>query len=315
MKALNETMIEWIFVLFTTLLLPCFLTLLIAGTEAKEEEKKSGILLEYESGQKVDMEEFLPYMIAGEIDLDYEVETLKAQAVIARTNLMRELDGKKEMKVDHLSLTYLTPEKFEESLGEKAREKIWYKLKKAVRSTSGQTLVYENNYIEALYHGISIGSTVSSEEIFGKARPYLISVTSSQDVEAKEYMTVTEWTPEKVLSLLNSEKKAMTFTYETILSSLKISEKTASGYVKEVSIGEEKISGDEWKALFGLNSTNFYLEEYNGNLRMITLGKGHGIGLSQYGANCMALEKMDYRSILKKYYPGATIKENSSKEV
>lgn len=313
MRALNENMIEWIFILFTTLLLPCFLTLLIAGTEAKENEKQSGILLEYESGEKVDMEDFLPYMIAGEIDLNYEEETLKAQAVIARTNLMRELNGKKKKKIKNLSLTYLTPEKFESSMGEKVREKIWYKLKKAVKSTYGQTLTYEDNYIEALYHAVSIGMTVSAEEIFGKARPYLISVPSSQDVESEDYMSVTEWTKEEILHLLNGQNKALNATTENIISFLQVTEKTTNGYVKEIRIGEEKMTGDEWKELFGLNSTNFYLEEYNGKLRMITLGKGHGIGMSQYGANCMALEKADYRTILKKYYPGTTLKENFAK--
>lgn len=309
MKELQEKMIEWLFILFTTLLLPCFLTLLITGTKEQENARKSGIMLEYEAGKKMDLEEFLPYMIAGEINLDYEEAALQAQAVIARTNLMRELAGKKEAKCSDLSLAYLTPEQFQQGLGEKAEEKMWYKLKKAVESTYGQTLCYQGEYIEALYHGISLGETVSAEEIFGKPRPYLIAVPSSQDVEATDYMSVQDWEKAEVLALLQKKKKAGNLTIETLFSGLQITEKTEHGYVKQVKVGEETMTGEEWKELFSLDSSNFYLEEQEGKLRMITLGKGHGIGLSQYGANCMAKEKAGYREILQKYYPGTEIRE------
>lgn len=309
MKEFKENMIEWLFILFITLLLPCFLTLLITGTKNQQSTKKSGIMLEYEEGKKMELEEFLPYMIAGEIDVDYEEATLQAQAVIARTNLMRELGGKKEAKLWELSLVYLTPEEFQEGLGEKAEEKIWYKLRKAVDSTCGQILLYQGEYIEALYHGISLGNTVSAEEIFGKARPYLISVSSSQDVEATDYMEVKEWKREEVLHLLQQKKKAGNLTAETLFSSIQIIEKTEHGYVKQVKIGEETMTGEEWKEIFTLASSNFYLEAQEEKIRMITLGEGHGIGLSQYGANCMAKEKYGYIEILEKYYPGTSLQK------
>lgn len=309
MKEFRETMIEWMFILFTTLVLPCFLTLWITGTKEKEKTDSSGITVVYKDGTKADLEEFLPYAIAGEIELSYQEETLKAQAIIARTNCMREVGDKKEIKMEELSIAYLTPEKFQESLGEKAREKIWRKLKKAVESTKGMVLTYEGAYIEAMYHGISIGNTVSAQEIFGKSRPYLVSVSSSQDVEAEDYMAVKEWTRAELLQKLQKEKKALSFTADTVIDSLQIKEKTENGYVKEIGIGEESMTGEEWQELFDLPSTNFYLEVREETLAMITLGKGHGIGMSQYGANCMAKEKKNYEEILKKYYPGTKLQE------
>ena len=77
--------------------------------------------------------------------------------------------------------------------------------------------------------------------------------------------------------------------------------------MKQVSIGTEQLSGDEWKRLFGLNSTHFYLEEQDGQLRMIVLGKGHGVGLSQYGAERLAEEGWNWKDILMKYYPGTML--------
>lgn len=306
---MKEKMIEWMFLLFTTLLVPCFITLFISGTEKRQEKHSSGILLEYENGQIVDMEEFLPYVIAGEIPLDYEEEVLKAQAVIARTNLMRELDGKKEAKVKDLTINYLTPEKFETNLGEKTKDNIMNKLTHAVNETYSQVLTYQNSYIEAMYHQVSIGTTVSAEDLFGKARPYLVSVTSSQDVESEQYMTIKEIAMQEALQILQAENIAKELTKDTLFSSLQVEEKTENGYVKQIAVGNEKVTGDKFKELFHLNSTNFYLEEKDGNLRIIVLGKGHGIGLSQFGGNAMAKDGHNYKEILKKYYPETQIQK------
>ena len=306
---MEERWKEWLCIFVTTLFLPGMITLLISGTEKKENTPVSGITIEYDNGEKVDMEEFLLYMVAGQISLDSEKEALKAQAVIGRTNLLRELNGKTEAKASELSVTYLSPEKFNSSFGERSREETLKKIKQAVEETYGQAMVYEGNYIEALYHQVSIGTTVSAKEYFCKDRPYLAAVESSQDVESEEYMTMKTQTAEEVLQILQKEGKAQLSTKDNILSSLKVLEKTENGYVKTVAVGTETLSGDEWKNLFGLNSTNFYLEEYEDHLRTIVLGKGHGVGMSQYGANALAKEGWDYKAILEKYYPGISFAE------
>lgn len=297
---------EWLCIIAATFFLPAMITLLLSGT-VKEEENPSGICIVTEQGEKMDMEEFLLYMIAGQIDLDAEKETLKAQAVIGRTNLLRELSGKKEISEKELSVAYLSPEKFANSFGDRSREETKKKIQQAIDATQGQSLVYDDQYIEALYHPISIGTTISSEEYFGKERPYLIPVESSQDVEAEEYMTAKNWSVEEVLSLLQKEGKAQGIKKDQLLDEIKIEEKTENGYVKLVKVGTETISGENWKNIFQLNSTNFYLEIQEDTLRMIVLGKGHGIGMSQFGANELAKEGWSYEDILKKYYPGVSI--------
>lgn len=298
---------EWLYIVLTSILLPCILTLLISGTDEKAGRKTSGITIEMENGEKVDMEEFLLYMIAGQVSLDSHKEVLKTQCVIARTNLMRELNGKKEGKAGELNITYLTPEKFHNSLGKVKKEEVLKKLNQAIGDTYSYIITYDGEPIEALYHYVSAGTTVSGEEIFGKARPYLIEVDSSQDVEAEEYMTLSEWTGRELLAKLQGVGIGKEYTTDTIFSALKIEEKTKNGYVKKVAVGKETISGDEWKSLFGLNSSHFYLEEQDGQLRMIVLGKGHGVGLSQYGAGKLAEEGWGWRDILMKYYPGAVV--------
>lgn len=301
---------NWAAFLITTLFLPYCFTMIVSGAYIDQQEKwKSGISLIDQQGEKIDMEDFLPYMIAGEIDLESEEETLKAQAVIARTNLMQALNGKQEEKIENLSLVYLSPSDFENSFGEKKQERIMNMLENAVRDTAGKVLTYQGQYIEALYHQVSIGQTVSSAEIYGKNLPYLTSVDSSQDVESEHYMTMKVIEKEEAVNLLKTKIKGEKLTKDNVIDYLQIGEKTASGFVKTVKIGEETLSGDEWKELFSLPSTNFYLEEYEGKLRMICLGQGHCMGMSQYGANEMAKEEKSYKEILIWYYPGTEITE------
>ena len=260
------------------------------------------------------MEEFLIYMVAGQMDLTYDLEALKAQSVIARTNFMREAAGKKKVEAEDLTVRYLMPEQFEEGLGDKKKEKIRQLLKKAVKETEGEVIFYEDKYIEALYHAVSIGTTVSSEEIYGISRAYLSEVPSSQDVESQEYMKVTLWAPEEVKEKLKSESIGAKIDVKDLIDQITVSEKTKNGYVKNVTVGKQKISGEDWQDLFGLLSTNFYLEEQEGKLRMISLGKGHGMGLSQYGADRLAKDGWGYREILEKYYPGTEIKKPEKEE-
>ena len=308
-KGWKEKVKEWASILMTSIMIPCILTLLISGTSETAGRKDSGIIIEMENGEKVDMEEFLIYMVAGQVDLNSSKELLKVQSVIARTNLMRELNGSKEAKAKELNITYLPKEKLFGNLGAVKKEEIIKKLNQVVRETHGYVLTYEDDYIEALYHSISTGTTVSAEEMFGKARPYLMAVDSSQDVEAEEYMTLSPWNGKELLAKLQGIGLGKAYTTDTVFSALKIAEKTKNGYVKKVTVGEEQVSGDEWKKLFGLNSTHFYLEEQEGLLRMIVVGKGHGVGLSQYGAETLAEEGWNWKDILMKYYPGAVLEK------
>lgn len=295
-------------VLMVTFFLPYCFTMIVSGAYREQQEKeKSGINLVDTQGNKMDLEEFLPYMIAGEIDLGCEEETLKAQAVIARTNVMHALKGKKEGKIEDLSLAYLSEADFENSFGEKKRERILAGLKKAVHATAGKALAWDGEYIEALYHKVSIGATVSSEEMYGKPIPYLVAVDSSQDVESEDYMTIKEEEKQRAIELLKTKMKGEGLAADNLLEQLSIEEKTASGFVKKVRVAKEVLSGDDFKEVFELPSTNFYLEEYNGKLRIITLGQGHCMGLSQYGANGMAKDGKKMEEILAWYYPGAKI--------
>ena len=146
------------------------------------------------------------------------------------------------------------------------------------------------------------------------AVPYLISVDSSQDVESPDYMDVKVLPYDEVLQKLtkadksgNLAKTDKSQNIKILKSSLKITKHTENGFVQEITAKDNKWTGEEWKKIFALNSTNFYLENYNGKLRMVTVGKGHDMGMSLYGANALAEKQITAATILSYYYPGTKV--------
>lgn len=218
------------------------------------------------------------------------------------------------IKQKNLNLDYVSMKELEENNGRKAYLEIKKRLEDASDATFGQALIYQNKYVDALYHEVSIGKTVSSEEIYSVAVPYLISVDSSQDVESPDYMDVKILPYDEVLQKLTKADKggnlAQTDKSQNIKilkSSLKITKHTENGFVQEITAKDNRWTGEEWKKIFALNSTNFYLENYNGKLRMVTVGKGHDMGMSLYGANALAEKQLTAATILSYYYPGTKI--------
>ncbi len=218
------------------------------------------------------------------------------------------------IKQKNLNLDYVSMKELEENNGRKAYLEIKKRLEDASDATFGQVLIYQNKCADALYHEVSIGKTVSSEEIYSVAVPYLISVDSSQDVESPEYMDVKIISYDEVLQKLikadqtNSLAKTdKSQNIKILKSSLKITKHTENGFVQEITAKDSKWTGEEWKKIFSLNSTNFYLENYNGKLRMVTVGKGHDMGMSLYGANALAEKQLPAATILSYYYPGTKV--------
>ena len=174
------------------------------------------------------------------------------------------------IRQENLNLDYISMKELEENNGRKAYLEIKKKLEDASDATFGQVLTYENKYADALYHEVSIGKTVSSEEMYSVAVPYLISVDSSQDVESPDYMDVKVLPYDEVLQKLtkadksgNLAKTDKSQNIKILKSSLKITKHTENGFVQEITAKDNKWTGEEWKKIFALNSTNFYLENEN----------------------------------------------------
>ncbi len=269
-------------------------------------ELSSGYEILMEDGHELDLDYALLFILPTQIEGDSNYQALKAQAVIARTNLLREFGQKKQKKMKELEETYVSPEILKQQLGEEGYQRERELLEKAIVETRGVAMQVGGKYIIPLYHKISIGATVSARELYGKKISYLESVDSSIDVQAKEYMRVESFPYEQALELVTKKLGSKKIRKDQLQAERILLQKTKSGYVKQVKIGKYTLTGEMWKKIFGLSSTNFYLEDYDNQLRMISLGVGHGLGLSQYGANEMAKKNISYRKILQHYYHGVS---------
>ncbi len=259
----------------------------------------------------MDLEMFLVLVLSAQISPDCQEEALKAQAVIARITLKTAMEANSIADSSTLNVEYLTMEECKSQWGKKRYDKYLKRLENAVVATYGQTLSYENAYIDAMYHGTSMGNTISSEEAYGRAVPYLTELSCSQDVESPDYMEVSMYSWEDmttVLNTLNNQGLLAGFSMEQtaalpLADRLKVESSTSHGYVQSVSVGGILVDGDAFAAAAGLQSHVYYIEAVAEQYRIVCLGKGHGLGLSQYTANIMTKEGTDYAGILEYLYP------------
>ncbi len=263
----------------------------------------------------VDLEVFLVQVLAAQISPDSEEEALKAQAVIARTMLKKAMEATDIADSASLGIDYLTDGQCKSQWGNRRYETYYERLQDAVLDTYGQTLQYENTYIEAMYHSVSMGVTMSASEAYGKDIPYLTQVSCSQDVESVEYMQMNLYTWEEmvaVLNTLNSQGLLEGFSLEEtqnmpLEERIRVETATEHGYVQSVLIGSVYVGGDDFAQAADLQSHVYYIETVDEQYRIICLGKGHGIGLSQYAANLLAKEGWTYEEILQHFYPGTSL--------
>jgi len=255
-------------------------------------------------------EEYVLGCISAQIPLDYEEETLKAQATAAMTyglRLMSDMKGAEEIPKgadltddSRICQPYFTPEKCLETYGESYNEFL-PKLKRAAAYGAGHVITYKNEPVYSVYHSVSAGRTRTATGIWGRDFEYIKAVDSVWDEGYINYECTNEMTAEEArLKLVNYKKDIETpADYGKWFSELNANE---DGYVISVRIGENIFSGGDIWRIFGLRSTAFTVEYRNGIFIFTTKGYGHGAGLSQYGANEMAKSGRTAEEILTYYY-------------
>ena len=307
---MSEKIIICIGMTLLMLFLPYGLTMLMTGYDKQQGTiRDSGIIVEYEIAGELktaDLEQYMIGVLMAELPYDYELAVYEAQAVITRTNARKLHKAGANLLAQDLKVAYATEEDMKKQLGQTRYEEQLKKVKTAIGNTYGMVLTYGGNYIDALYHNVSMGQTASALDVYGKDIPYLTSVDSSADVEAKDYMQTVTFSYEQLVALIGDQYG---LTPENFLTEIAISEKSDAGYVKQVKLGTGSVTGEELKQLLSLNSLYFYMENQEDQLKIVCLGKGHGLGLSWYGANQMAKQGKDVREILTHYYQGASVEK------
>jgi len=254
------------------------------------------------------LEEYIKGVVAAEMPVSFEKEALKAQAVAARTYTLRRLQGKEEILEKDIAQAYISEEELKKRWGEKY---IIYKSKinSAVEETQGEIMVYDDEIIEAVFHSTSAGYTEASENLWREEKPYLKSVESKQDENAPDYTVKTSFENDVLVARLEEKYPDIVVTDAPLLQQIQIIKRSEAGYIMQIQIGNKIFTGNEIRVLFNLRSTNFTINQKGKKVTFTTKGYGHGIGMSQYGANYMAQDGAGYKEILKHYYQGVEIVE------
>ena len=251
--------------------------------------------------EKIELEEYVVGVVAGEIPASFNKETIKAQSVLARTYALKYLKNGKLLTDNFSTQNYKSVSEMKSMWGI-SFDTYYNKIVNAVRETKGEYLSYKGDYIEAVYHSTSNGFTEDSVNVWGNSFPYLVSVESSFDNTNKKFIENTFFTYEEV-----SNKLKQIITSDSIINIL---DKTNSGRVNVIEINGIQYTGVNFRTLLNLRSTDFYIEKQENGLNITTKGYGHGVGMSQYGANGMANNGYNYKDILLHYYKGVSLNKN-----
>lgn len=304
-----------VILLLIILLIPCGITYLLSGKGSKSNgTRNNSIRISVEENgvdKEYSLDTYIMMAMAADIPATYELETLKAQATVIRTYVYVVAKKKKTnfLTTEDIGLQYKALDVAKASWGEENAEAYEKKFLKAIEDTDKMVITYNDDLIIPLFHPVSIGMTRSSEQAIGEDIAYLVSVESKGDVQSTDYMKISSIPKETVLEQLKSAYPGCNLSEDSLVDNIIIDKRDEDGYIKTIQIGEEVITGDEFASLFGLNSTNFYIETFEDSIRFICKGKGHGLGLSQYGANFKALQGYKYDEILEYYFTQTQVVE------
>lgn len=267
-----------------------------------ENKKDQEVTITYEDNNKnLDLEEYVIGVVACEMPASFEIEALKALSVAARTFALYKISKDKDyvLKTTTSDQCYNSIEEMKKKWTTNY-EKYYYKIKEAVNLTNNQVMTYNNEIIIAFYFSISNGYTENVENVFSQKLNYLVSVNSEWD---KEY---------------NYKENTKKLTYKEFNNALNITsisakdikiDRTNTNRVERITIKDKVYKGTEFRKIFNLKSTDFYIT-LSDNVEIYTKGYGHGVGMSEYGANVMAKNGYNYDEILKYYYSGIKIVNN-----
>lgn len=281
--------------------------------EPMEAKKETVTVLINETGKTESMktEDYIFGVVAAEIPAQFCEETIKAQAVAAYTYLKYKQIKNADKPYDITDSPssdqhYINSEKAMEKWG-KNGEEYSIKIKNAIESVKGEFIAYNNEPILALYHAISGGKTEDVTDVFGSDEPYLISRESIGDLLCEDYQCLVSVSIEEFKKLYKNPENLK----DEPINWIKAVNHRENGYVESVMIGEETLKGTEIRSMFSLRSANFDIAFDGVNFNFTVRGYGHGVGLSQEGAEYMAKQGGTYKEILLWYYKNCEIlKEN-----
>ncbi len=315
---MKHTLTLTLTVLFIVMLLP---TIMIRTADTPQPESTPTVSADNEirftvlSGDTVEtvtMADYLPGVLAGEMPALFESEALKAQAVAARTYILHRIAHQSTAHPEAVICNnpacckaYCSDEQLHTNWGDNY-DAFYEKVKNAVHETDGLYLTYEDQPIEAVFHASSAGATESSGSIWND-RAYLVSVESPETEEdVPKFVSTVTFTAQQMQDILAKSYPNMDFSADPGQWFSQI-ERNESGRVQSATICGQNLTGPQIRSVLNLRSTAFTVSYNDRQFTFSVTGHGHGVGMSQYGANVYAKQGWKYADILAHYYPNTQL--------
>ncbi len=254
--------------------------------------------------------QYLKEVVGAEMPASFSYEALKAQAVAARTYLCAKMDENPEEHKGGAVCTdykhckaWLSESERKAAWEEDKREEYWKRISKAVEETAGEIIKYKGEPISAVFHSTSSGKTENSEDVWGKKLPYLRSVESKGDELSPKFNSEFSCSLQEFCDTVSSKIDNTDWNSGLFTDIVR----SDAGGITKITLGGVEVKGTTFREIFSLRSTNVELEQVDDRINMKVKGNGHGVGMSQYGANFMGNNGSDYKEILTYYYTGTTI--------
>jgi len=263
-----------------------------------------------DSVREMNREQYLKEVVSAEMPVEFNIEALKAQAVAARTYLK---SREKKSFEEHKGAVICTDYKHCKAwMSEKERkgqwkpeksDEYWKRISQCVDETKDKYIVYNGEVIEALFHSTSSGYTENASDVWGKSVPYLVSVKSEGEELSPRYKSQKTVSKEEFKNKISENFENTDWSGDLFCDIVR----SEAGGIKTLKTGGVTVTGVQLRTIFELRSTNIEITEEGENIIFDVTGNGHGVGMSQYGANYLASTGMGYEDILKHYYTGTQI--------
>ncbi len=259
------------------------------------------------------LEEYLYGVVSAEMPASYELEALKAQAVVARTYTKYKQEEKKHENADICDdsgccQAWISKENRFSRWEEAERESNWNKIVQAVNETAGKYIAYEGKPINALFHSNSAGKTELPINVWGGTYPYLQVVETSGENAYSTYASEVIITKDELIQKMLEKNSKFKINFKDD-DAMRILEYNESGRVKTIKVGNTELSGVEARTIFGLKSAKFEFMIDGDEIKFQILGYGHGVGLSQSGSDSLAKQGKNFEEIITHYYKNVEITE------
>ncbi len=266
--------------------------------------------------EEISLDEYLYGVVSAEMPASFEEEALKAQAVVARTYTIYKIvnnDGKhKDADIcdsPNCCQAWISKEDRFARWDDAEAQDNWNKIVNAVNSTQGKIITYNGEPINAFFHSNSGGSTEAPIDVWGgSGYPYLQAVTTSGEDAYSQYSSEAEFTKQEFEDKIKEEHSDFEIDFDEE-DCIKIEEYTDGNRVKKIKVGNLELSGVEIRNIFGLRSANFEVNIEKDKIKFSVIGYGHGVGMSQTGADSLAKEGKTYEEIIHHFYTDVEIED------